>query len=91
MNNVQCERAARSPLNQSCGAEPKWKIMMDVLSQNQHRTDVALMFHSPNGMVLQTSVNNMKGETHQMAFGHSSKLFTEVFSTSNCGEKENAD
>lgn len=43
--------------------------MTNDLSQNQHRTDVALNLHSPNGMVFPTSINKMKGETNQMAFG----------------------
>lgn len=46
----------------------KWKIVIGDLSQNQHRTDVALKLHSPNGMVFQTSINKMKGKTNQMAF-----------------------
>lgn len=82
--------------------DEQWELLAAALHQsgkswlmfyleNQHKTDVALMLESPNGMVFQTSVNKMKGETNQMALGHSSKLFTEVFSTSNCGEKENAE
>lgn len=43
--------------------------MTDDLSQNQHRTDVALKLHFPNGMVSPTSINKTKGETNQMAFG----------------------
>ena len=39
------------------------------LSQNQHGTDVALKLYSPNGMLFQISINKMKGETNQMAFG----------------------
>lgn len=43
--------------------------MTDDLSQNQHGTDVALKLYSPNGMLVQISINKMKGETNQMAFG----------------------
>lgn len=73
----------------------KWKIVIGDLSQ--HRTDVALKLHSPNGMVFQTSINKMKGKTNQMAFGitslsgHNSKLFIKFFSTNNFGGKENVE
>ena len=43
--------------------------MTNDLSQNQHRTDVTLKLHSPNGMLFQFPINKMKGETNQMAFG----------------------
>lgn len=72
--------------------------MIGDLSQNQHRTDVALKLHSPNGMVFQTAINKMKGEMNQMAFGitslsgHSSRLFLiKVSSANNFGGKENVE
>lgn len=56
------------PINQSCSVKAKWKIMMDVLSQNQHRTDGARTLHSPNGMVFQTSINKRKGKQTKWLF-----------------------
>lgn len=43
--------------------------MTDDLPQNQHGTDVALKLYSANGMLFQISINKVKGETNQMAFG----------------------
>lgn len=63
------QHTARTPANRNCSVKAKWKIMTNDLSQNQHRTDVALNLPSPNGMVFPTSINKMKGETNQMAFG----------------------
>lgn len=80
LNMQSVQQAARPPVNWSCSVKAKWEIVIGDLSQTQHRTDVALKLHSPDGMGFQTAINKMKGEMNQMAFGitslsgHSSRL-----------------